>query len=135
MSASKFFVPMNQGNTLAHEGEVGRIVGVTTTGYLVDFGDGPEEISADRGNTANDENEAQTLVRAVEDAAHDRWLDSMTRQIYNIVSGADNRDEMDSIQSDIHDWLPSRSPSASETAEELAAEYIEYCETCAEATE
>lgn len=64
MSTPKYFVPMNQGSTTQHDAEIGRIVGDTPTGYLVDFGSGPEEISADRGYTANNKREALILVRA-----------------------------------------------------------------------
>jgi hypothetical protein len=60
----KYFVPMNQGTTTQHEGEIGRIVGETETGYMVDFGAGAEEIAEARGYTANNKREAQILVRS-----------------------------------------------------------------------
>lgn len=65
MSQPKYFVPMNQGFTNQHDGEVGRIVGETPTGYIVDFGDGPQEMAADRGYTATTKREAGILVREV----------------------------------------------------------------------
>ena len=70
-----------------------------------------------------DNADERVLLRAAEAAR----LDDLSWRIYSIVSGADNRDEMDVTRSDIHDWLADGDLDGSETAEQLAAEYNEYC--------
>lgn len=67
-------------------------------------------------------------------AANAARLDHLTSAIYNAVSGADNTDEIDATESEIHDWLADGDLTGGETVEELTAEYIEYCKTAAEAT-
>ena len=78
-----------------------------------------------------DSADERILLRAASAAR----LDDLSWRIYGIVSGADNTDEIDATQSDIHDWLADGDLDGDETAEQLAAEYIEYCETAMEATE
>ena len=77
-----------------------------------------------------DSADERILLRAAEDAR----LDDLSWRIYSIVSGADNCDEIEVTQSEIHDWLADGDLDGSETAEQLATEYIEYCEEAAEAT-
>ena len=77
-----------------------------------------------------DSADERILLRAAEDAR----LDDLSWRIYSIVSGADNCDEIEVTQSENHDWLSDGDLDGSETAEQLATEYIEYCEEAAEAT-
>ena len=63
----KYFVAGNQGSTREHDAQIGRIVGETTNGWLVDFGDGkPVFKGNDQGYTAATMREAKALVRHYE---------------------------------------------------------------------
>jgi hypothetical protein len=92
-----------------------------------EFVDWLVENSAEEFDNADE----RILIRAAQYAR----LDHLSWAIYGIVSGADNRDEIDATQSDIHDWLANGDQGEGRTAEQLAAEYVEYLETAAEAVE
>lgn len=66
MSTYKYFVPMNsvKATVSGRNGQIGEVVSEDETGYMVDFGNGPEFFANDEGNPASTKREAQTLAKA-----------------------------------------------------------------------
>lgn len=90
-----------------------------------DNGEGVDELTRERAKAVI----VSDLLVSVQ------YRGELAEAIYGIVSGADNTDEIDATESEICGWLADGDLDGSETAEQLAAMYIEYCETAAEAIE